>query len=45
MQIKSCSKMAENIQGHDKKRVFFLEGIVCKHLLVWGFLFNLLSLS
>jgi hypothetical protein len=44
IQIKSSSKMAENVQGYDKKSSYFLgtlQGIVCKHLLVWRLLLSI----
>ena len=41
MQIKSSSKMAENMQVYDKKVLIFLEGIVCKHLSAWDLLLSI----
>jgi hypothetical protein len=37
MHIKSSSKMAEIMQVMIKRVLIFLDGIVCKHLLVWAF--------
>jgi hypothetical protein len=37
MQIKSFSKMAENMEGYDKMSAYFL---VCKYLLVFAFFYQ-----
>jgi hypothetical protein len=45
MQIKSSSKMAENMQGYDKKSSYFLGRYCLQTFFGLGTFVNLLSLS